>query len=551
MRLLLLLLLLSSGFTYSQVGKVPGSKVARPKLVVGIVVDQMRWDYLYRYYDRYAPNGGFKRMLNKGFSCENMHINYTPTYTACGHTTIYTGTVPAIHGITGNEWWDIQRNKEMYCVQDDSVRGVGTSEKAGQMSPRNMLVTTMCDELKLATNFRSKVIGVAFKDRGGILPAGHAADAAYWYEPASGKFVTSTFYTTSLPAWVNEFNARKLPESFMKKGWNTLYPLNTYTQSTADHQPHEGKPLGDDQKGFPYELDQFIGKDFGTLTFTPFGNTVTKEMAVAAINAEGLGKDSITDFLAVSFSSPDYIGHAFGPNSIEAEDNYLRLDKDLGELLDHLDSKVGKGQYLVFLSADHGAAHSVGFLREHRLPAYSVPYGIYQGLVDSVLRTKFGNYRFVESEQNAQLFFNHQLLDSLKIDKKQIVETAISFLMKRDEIDRAFEYRNISDESIPQRLKTTLINGYYPKRSGDIQYLIKPGFLLGSSTGTTHGSPYAYDTHIPLVWYGWNIKPGSTTREIHMTDIAPTVSAMLRIQVPNGSVGEVIGEVVGGREEQR
>lgn len=542
MRLLLVLLIIANA-SYSQTGKTPGKKLVRPKLVVGIVVDQMRWDYLYRYYDRYLPSGGFKRLLNGGFSCENMHINFIPTYTACGHTTIYTGTVPAIHGITGNEWWDVRLKKEMYCVQDDSVSGVGTNEKAGRMSPRNMVVTTVCDELKLATNFKSKVIGVAFKDRGSILPAGHAADAAYWYEPASGKFITSTFYMSQLPSWVNDFNARKLPEVYMKKGWNTLYPLNTYVQSTGDVQPHEGKPLGEEQKGFPYKLDQYIGKDYGALTYTPFGNTVTREMAVAAINAEGLGRDSITDFLAVSFSSPDYIGHAFGPNSIEVEDNYLRLDKDIGELMDVLDSKVGKGEYLVFLSADHAAAHSVGFMNQHRLPAVSVPYGMYQGLVDSVLRSKFGNYKFIESEQNAQLFFNHELLDSLKLDKADLTEVAIDFLMKRDEIERAFVYANVSAITMPEKLKNIVTNGYYPKRSGDIQYLLKPGYLLGSETGTTHGSPYTYDTHIPLVWYGWHVKPGKTNREIHMTDIAPTISAMLRIQMPNGSIGEVIGEV--------
>lgn len=546
----LMILLMLTNVAYSQPGKT-AIKSQRPKLIVGIAVDQMRWDFLYRYHDRYLNNGGFKRLLNKGFSCDNMHINYIPTYTACGHAALYTGTVPAINGITGNEWWEVPLKQEMYCVQDDSVQGVGTDKKAGQMSPRNLFVTTICDELKLATNFRSKVIGVAFKDRGGILPAGHAADAAYWYEPASGKFITSTYYMSSLPDWVNTFNNRKLPEYYLKRGWNTLYPIESYRQSTPDQQSFEGSPFGDDQKRFPYRLEKFIGKDYGALTFTPFGNTVTREMAMAAVMAEGLGKDSITDFLAVSFSTPDYIGHAFGPNSIEVEDNYLRLDQDLGELFNFLDKQVGRGEYLVFLSSDHGAAHSAGFMQQHKIPGASVPYGIFQGQVDSVLRSKFGNYKFVLSEQNAQLFFDHHVIDSLQLDRSAIAEAAITFLMKQPEIDRAFAYADAANIVLPERLKQSIINAYYPKRSGDVQYLIKPGFMMGATTGTTHGSPYAYDTHLPLLWYGWNIKPGKTSREIHITDVAPTLAAMLRIQMPNGSIGEPIGELVNGEKNSQ
>jgi predicted AlkP superfamily pyrophosphatase or phosphodiesterase len=540
MRFLLLLLVLSQA---SMAQLKTNRKIERPKLVVGVVVDQMRWDYLYRYYDRYTPDGGFRRLMNRGFNCENTLINYIPTYTACGHATLYTGSVPAIHGITGNEWWDVKLKQEIYCVQDDSARGTGTTSKAGQMSPRNMLTTTICDELKLATNFRSKVIGVAFKDRGGILPAGHSANAAYWYEAETGNFITSTYYMQKLPEWVTQFNARKLPETYLKKGWSTMYPIHTYVQSTSDVHPAEGKPFGEDQKGFPYRLEQFVGSNFGALTYTPYGNTLTKDMAIAAVNAEQLGRDSITDFLAISFSTPDYIGHAFGPNSIEAEDNYLRLDKELGELLDFLDSKVGKDQYLLFLSADHAAAHATRFMRDNKLPGISVAYGQYQHKVDSVLKAKFGNFRFIEAEQNSQLFFDHHTLDSLKLDEDEVIETALNYLSLQDEILRALPYKELSEQTIPEKLRAVIENGYYPRRCGDIQYLLRPGYLSGSSTGTTHGSAYAYDTHIPLLWYGWKIKPGKTSREIHMTDVAPTLATMLNIQMPNGSVGDVIEEL--------
>lgn len=544
MRIIFLLLFISTT-AFSQNQKPAPTRVPRPKLVVGLVVDQMRWDYLYRYYDRYAADGGFKRLLNKGFRCENTFINYIPSYTACGHATIYTGSIPAIHGITGNEWWQVLEKKEMYCVQDDAVRGVGTNSAAGQMSPRNMMVTSICDELKLATNFRSKVVGVAFKDRGGILPAGHAADAAYWYEAATGKFITSTYYMQQLPGWVNEFNNKKLPDTYLKQGWNTLYPPNTYVQSTSDEQPFEGKPFGPEQKGFPYKLEQFVGNNYGALTNTPYGNTLTKDMAMAAVNGEELGKDSITDFLAISFSTPDYIGHSFGPNSIEAEDNFLRLDKDLGQLFQFLDKKVGAGQYLVFISADHAVAHVPAYMAEKKLPGASVNSTKFDQSIDSILKKKYGNHKLIATQQNAQLFFNHDLIDSLKLNKKEISTDIINYLSKQPDIERVFELQNVINEPLVHKLKTSVVNGYYPKRSGDIQFIMKPGYFFGGTMGTTHGSPYPYDTHIPLVWYGWKVKPGMSSREMYMTDIAPTIATMLSIQMPNGSVGTAISEVIG------
>ena len=545
MRLLLLLLFVSN-VAFSQSGNTVKNPVKRPKLVVGIVVDQMRWDYLYRYYDRYAANGGFKRMINQGFSCENTFINYIPTVTACGHTTLYTGSVPAIHGIAGNEWYDPQANRYVYCAGDTTVQGVGTTSSAGKMSPRNMLTTSITDELRLATNFRSKVIGISFKDRGAILPAGHSANAAYWYDGATGNFISSTYYMQSLPAWVTEFNNKKYPDQYFKAGWNTLYPINTYKQSTTDEQAWEGKPFGPEQKGFPYKLDQLIGTtSYGSLTATPYGNTLTKQMAIAAVDAEALGKDSITDFLAVSFSTPDYIGHTFGPNSIEVEDGFLRLDKDLGDLFNYLDKNVGKGQYLVFLSADHGAAHAGGFSQNARVPGGYVQYSLLERGVDSVLQKKYGNYKFVLASDNYQLYLNNKVIDSLKLNKADVAKDAVDYLLQQADVEKAYATSDLMNVALPEFIKQQAINGYHPKRSGDIQIILNPGYMPGGTTGTTHGAWNPYDSHIPLLWYGWNIKPGKSNRETYMTDVAPTIAAMLRIQMPSGSVGKVIEEVSG------
>lgn len=519
--------------------------VSRPKLVVGIVMDQMRWDYLYRFYDRYAADGGFKRFLNQGFSCENTMIPYVPTVTACGHTCIYTGSVPAIHGIVGNGWFDPQKMRSVYCTEDSAVTTVGAAAgTAGAMSPRNMLVTTVCDELNLATNFRSKVIGIAIKDRGGILPAGHSANAAYWYDSRSGNWITSTYYMKELPKWVQDFNAQKLVDKYYGMGWNTLYPINSYVQSTADEKPYEGTPFGADQKGFPYDLKKFAATNYGAIASTPYGNTITFEMAKAALTNEQLGADNITDILAVSFSSPDYIGHAFGPNSVETEDNYLRLDKELGSFFNFLDAKVGKGQYLVFLSADHAVAHVPGFMKEHSLPGGQAPSGRWVEVLNKQLTEKFGSAKLIVGNYNHQLYLNHPLIDSLKLDEAAIKTTIIKYLGRQPEVSQVFALDKLMEVPLTARLRDMVANGYNQHLSGDIEVMLQSGYMEGGATGTTHSAWQPYDAHIPLLFYGWRIPAGKTTRETYMTDIAPTLSALLRIQMPSGNVGSVIGEVV-------
>lgn len=520
--------------------------VQRPKLVVGIVIDQMRWDYLYRFNAFFKPNGGFKRLMGEGFSCDNTLIPYTPTITACGHTCAYTGSVPAVHGITGNAWWDNQLMRTVYCSEDKTVKGVGgKSEEDGQMSPRNMLVTTVCDELRLATNFKSKVIGVALKDRGAILPAGHSANGAYWYEGKSGNFITSTYYMNDLPDWVKKFNERKLVDSLYKLNWNIAMPKEVYSDyATADVKEYEAKPLGKEQLGFPYDLSAFVGKDYSKISSTPWGNTLTVEMAKAAIAAEKLGKGSATDFLAVSFSSPDYVGHSFGPNSWEQVDDYFRLDGELGRLLAYLDESVGKGQYTVFLTADHAVAHVPGFMKENKLPGGTFDDAGLTREMNAELKKTFGIERTIVSTANYQVYLNHPRIDSAKADEWAIKQWIIKTLKKSDAVANAFETAEIMNVPVTATMRNMMANGYNPRRSGDIQIVLKPGYIEGGATGTTHGLWYPYDAHIPLLFYGWGIKHGKTNRETYMTDIASTIAAMLHIQMPSGAVGKVIEEVM-------
>jgi predicted AlkP superfamily pyrophosphatase or phosphodiesterase len=516
--------------------------LARPRLVVGVVVDQMRWDYLYRYYDRYAADGGFKRFLGEGFTCENTLIPYAPTVTACGHATLYSGAPPAVSGITGNVWWDRQKGRTVYCTEDNSVATVGSSSSQGKQSPANLFVTTICDELRLATNFRSKVIGIALKDRGGILTAGHSANAAYWYDNSNGNWITSTYYMNELPAWVNSYNNKKRVDAFYEQGWSLLYPKSTYTQSTADDKPYESKPFGAE---FPYDTKRFVGKDYGKVTTMPAGNKLTLEFSMAAIEAEKLGEDAFTDFIAISFSSPDYIGHTFGPNSIETEDGFLRLDRDLGELFRYLDSKIGKGNYTMFLSADHGVAHTPEFMNENHLPGGRVKISEMVRNMNQQLFEKYKVRNLIVSDDNYQLHFDHRLIDSLGADLPEMSQWAASYMQRQPGISRAFPVAGLNTIPLPEIIRRMLNNAFHPQRNGDVQYILQPNHIEAySTTGTTHGLWNPYDAHIPLLWYGWGIRKGKTNRATYSTDVAATLAALLRIQEPNGSVGNVITEAL-------
>ncbi|MVN20100.1 alkaline phosphatase PafA [Mucilaginibacter arboris] len=515
----------------------------RPKLMVGIVVDQMRWDYLYRYYDRYQT-GGFKRMLNEGFTCENTNIDYIPTVTAAGHTCIYTGSVPSIHGIAGNDFIIQATGKSVYCTEDSTVKTVGSASDAGQMSPRNLLASTVTDELRLATNFRSKVIGIALKDRGGILPAGHAANAAYWFDDASGNWITSTYYMSGLPLWVKNFNEQKLAQKYLKQDWNTLYPIQTYVQSEADNNKHEGAFSGSETPTFPVKTAAMLAKGVGIIRSTPYGNSLTLDLAKAAVENEQLGKNTVTDFLAVSLSSTDYIGHQFGPNSVEIEDTYLRLDRDLANFFTYLDGKVGKGNYTVFLTADHGASHNPNFLIDHQIPAGLWGASTLKDL-NQMLENKYKAKKLVINLGNYQVNLNNVLIQNNKLNLNEIKADCIAFLQQQKGVAYAIDMEKVQQASIPNELRDRIINGYNHDRSGAIQIILQPGWYSGhGATGTTHGTWNPYDAHIPLVFMGWGIQHGHLNRETHMTDISATVAALLHIQAPNGCIGQPISEVL-------
>lgn len=515
----------------------------KPKLVVGIVVDQMKTEYLYRFQNDFSENG-FKRLMKDGFTFYNMHYNYMPTYTAPGHASIYTGTTPALHGIVSNEWFHRTLKKEVYCTDDDSVTTlVPGTEKEGKMSPKNLQATTITDELKLATNFKGKVIGMSIKDRGAILPAGHFADWAFWYTK-TGEFISSSFYGKTLPYWVTEFNQEKQYLPYINSGWNLLKPAETYNESLADNNNYEGK-LYKKLPVFPYNLkEMYDSNDAGVLRVTPFGNDVLANLAKRAIEKEALGQDEITDFLAVSFSSTDYIGHTFGPRSIEIQDTYLRLDLTIADFLNYLDKTVGKGNYLVFLTADHACAENSTHLKEHKYQVDNISYKEVTKDLIAFSEQTFGVNLLLKYD-SYNVHFDKDILKSKGLDLAKVKQSFKDFLYTKNYVKRVYTEEEILTSGANDMLLSFVFKGYDPTQNGDLYFVYKPGYVEYSATGATHGSPYAYDTNVPLIFYGWNIKSGESYNKKVITQIAPTLAKKLKITLPNATESEVLEEVLG------
>lgn len=523
----------------------PKEASAAPKLIVGIVIDQMRYDYLYRFMSKFG-NDGFKRLMTEGFNCRNTNYNYTPTETGPGHASVYTGTTPSIHGIVGNNWYVRAENKSIYCTEDKTMKTVGSESDAGQMSPRNMKTSTITDEVHVASNMYSKVIGIALKDRGAILPAGHTANAAYWYD-ASGSWITSSYYMKELPAWVQDFNKKELAQKYMSKSWNTLLPGDQYTDCLPDNNKYEAKFKGENAPVFPHDLPGLMAANKGLdmIRYTPFGNSLTKDFAMAAIEEESMGKGFATDFVTVSFSSTDYIGHAYGPRSIELEDTYLRLDKDLAELLHFLDSYIGKENVLVFLTADHAVLDVPQLLIDRKIPA---GYFDYKTAIDSLKKYLVRGYgdSLVQSYMNKEIYLDHTVIAAKKLQDELLEQDVADFMLRFKGMAQSvtsFAMKNTTFGT--EDLRSYTQNGFQSKRSGDVMLILEPGWIESDkTTGTTHGAGYSYDTHVPLLWYGWSIHPGNSTEPIHPIDIAPTISMLLNIPFPDGCTGKPIPAVL-------
>ncbi len=516
-----------------------------PKLIVGIVVDQMRYDYLTRFWNHYG-DGGFKRLVNEGFNCKNNHFNYAPTSTGPGHASVYTGTTPSIHGIIGNDWYDKEIDQLVYCASDDSVATVGAISDAGKMSPHRMTVTTITDQLRLHTQMKGKVVAIALKDRGAVLPGGHTANAAYWFlGGGEGKWISSNYYMENLPRWVVDFNSSNVVEKY-KKPWNTIEDINSYDESGPDNNTYEGLYTGESIPVFPHDLPGLWNKNnkYELLKVTPFGNSITTDFAIEAMKGEELGKDNITDFLAISFSSTDYVGHWFGVNSKEIQDTYIRLDRDLERILKYLDTKVGAGEYTVFLTADHGAINVPAYLKDQKIPAGYINRTEIQSELGEFIKYKYGSANLIKNYSNNQLFLDHKIIQNLDLSLKEVQETLAGELLSYKAFEKVYTAYQMQNNEYTTGIPYIIQNGYNMKRSGDILMVPKPGIIDYSKTGSTHGSAQIYDTHTPLIFYGKGIKPGSTALRTEIPDIAPTIAILLGIAFPNGATGRPITQIL-------
>jgi len=516
-----------------------------PKLVIGIVVDQMRYDYLTRFWNHYSK-GGFKRLVEEGFDCKNNHFNYAPTYTGPGHASIYTGTTPSTHGVISNNWYDKELNKVVYCASDTSYESVGTSSDVGQMSPHRMTVTTITDELRLHTQMKGKTIGISLKDRGAILPAGHTANAAYWFHGENeGKWISSSFYMDALPEWVKNYNTSKKVDTY-KKVWTTLKPINTYLESGSDVNAYEGIFMGEKLASFPHDIPSLWedNKQYDILKTTPYGNSLTTDFSILAVEKEGLGQDATTDFLAISFSSTDYVGHKYGVNSKEIQDTYLRLDKDLERLFTNLDAKVGKGEYTVFLTADHGAVDVPAYLKDKKIPAGYVSFDEIKKELNEFSKFNYGTEDIIINVSNNQIFLDYDLMLNLELKPKEVQEALAHKLLSFNVIDKVYTAYQLWQNEYTHGIPYILQNGYNLKRSGDVLFALKPNFISYGKTGSTHGSALTYDTHVPLLFFGKGIKKGNTVERTEASDIAPTIATLLGIANPSGTTGKPIEDIL-------
>jgi predicted AlkP superfamily pyrophosphatase or phosphodiesterase len=525
----------------------------KPRIIVGIVVDQMRYDFLYRYESSYGK-GGFKRLLAEGFSCENTRFNYVPTYTGPGHAAIYSGTTPAVNGVIANDWWDVDLRKDRYVTSDTRYQTVGgTAGKVGQHSPAVLLSSTITDELRLSNNFRSKVVGVCLKDRGSILPAGHIPNACFWFDDASGNWITSSYYPDSLqlPPWVQAFNARKVPESYLTGMWDKL-PGRDYSQSYANWKSHEdGKYFTQFSGDMPYDLAATRQKagNVGVIRFTPFGNSLTLDFALEAVEKMELGADEWPDFLCLSFSCTDYIGHQFGIHADEMQDAYLRLDRDIERLLNYLDQKFGKNNALVFLTADHGGAETPEHLQEIRIPTGVFEESKLEDVLEKALAASFGmTGNFIHAVNNQQIWLNWEAIADFDLDPNEIAHVISETIRAQPGVYDVYTRDELAQLPDDYPYAAELRRGIHPRRSGEILYQLDPAWHADDKYfkegGTTHGSSYPYDSHVPLLWHGWHIPQGETFEPVSITDIAPTLAAMLRIMEPNGTTGKVIQAVM-------
>lgn len=510
---------------------------APPRLVVGIVVDQMRTDMLYREWDNFGADG-FKRLLREGSFQRDAHYGYVPTYTAPGHSSIYSGTTPSRHGITSNYIYDRTLRRSVYCLKDTSMRGIGTNDPSAKRSPAKLLASTLADEMELRWGGRSKTIGIALKDRSAMLPIGRTGDAAYWFQGGTeGRFVTSSWYRDELPPWVVAFNEEGKAAAYLERTWELALPRDRYHTPVPDDDQYEWPLVAGLKPTLPVDLAALrrAGTSLDLIKSTPWGNTITTDMALAAITGEALGQDSVPDLLALSYSSPDESAHDVGQRAIELEDIYIRLDAELARLFAALDERIGAGNYTVFLTADHGGADVPAYLQDQQGSAgYAGPAEL-MGFLRSRGATA------VDTIVKEHVFLKPG-------SSNAAADSVAEALMQHPKVATAESAHRLVHGSFIDPLKQAMTRGWMHGRSGDVVFALRPGYMVWPDSaphkGTDHGTAWNYDTAVPVVLMGRGILPGEVLRRTDITDIAPTICAILGVALPNAADGRIVPEAI-------
>lgn len=531
--------------SYGQGAYLPPDK---PRLVVGIIVEQLKYDQLEKFRDRLGENG-IRKLINEGTYFKNASFEYMLTQSAPGHATIATGAEPSYHGITSDNWYVPLKNEQIYCSKDIKVNPVGGSYESGLHSPVNLQASTFSDELEMATGKKAKTFGIGMKENSAIFSAGHAADGAYWFDNSTGTWMSSTYYLDSLPAWVNDFNALKFSESYLNSSWSILMPSDKYIDCLPDSNSFEAG--FNSINYFPYDLEKISskgkltsGKDYSLLRETPFGNSFTTSFAIRLIEKEGLGKDDTTDYLSICYSATDYIGHRFGPSSVEMADAILRLDGDIKSLLTYLNDSIGKKNTLVYFTSSHGISEIPAVLENSRIPAGYFKQNQALQLLRSYLNAVYGEGNWVKGYSERQIFLNRTLIEDARLSLEDVQKKVAHFLVQFSGVAAAYPYSAFEANDFGNGNLKRIINNFNPQRSGDVIVTLNPGWIEKDGDFiTNHNSPYEYDSHVPLIWYGWTVNRATVTRKVNMTDIAATLSSLCKVPYPNACNSEPLFEL--------
>jgi predicted AlkP superfamily pyrophosphatase or phosphodiesterase len=533
-----------SALVYGQdAARIPSEK---PKLIVGIEINQFRYDYIPRFWNKFCEDG-FKKLIGRGSYCENTSYNYLSSDIGVGCATVATGTNPSHHGIIASSWYNNIKDEIEDYVFDKDVKTIGGAFEDGLYSAKNLMVSTYADEIKIASNFNSKIISISLDPAPAIFSAGHSANEAYWFDCNQGNFITSSYYADSLPQWVIDFNNKRFADTYLENEWLTLLPISDYTSSLLDNNQYEAGLYG--QKVFPYVLKDLSKKfekkcKYEVLKFTPFGDNLAKDFAISAIVGENLGQDQYTDVLTVSFTVSERIGNLYGPLSVETEDVVLRLDKELAHLLDFIDKTIGKENVLMYLTAEHGVVHIPEYLTDNKIPSgYFASAGAIS-LLSSYMNNIYGKGDWIKQYHGQQIYLNRTLIEDAKLNLSDVQDKVSNLMLQFNGVANAMTSTSLQSSNFTEGIFCAMQNSFNQKRSGDVMISLRSGWAEKPDLNAGFAASYGRERRVPLIWYGWKIGRNTVHRKVDITDIAPTICTLMEINYPNAATGSPILEII-------